>query len=257
MVDFGGLALTFSWVARLTVRIELGRSRYVRLVSEWLRVFEDAGLEPAATKANVKGVPDEVGNRKSLRGGFMCGTLSLRKCLLVAAMSTLAALSLASHSSTVSAQAQQSAELKRLDAWRGQWTTRGRLYKTAYSPEGEITITMTCGWSAYNAYMICDHLFSGPRGKSDDITIYTYNATDKSYKFYNVDQSGTPRNTPMTVEGDIWTYSSEMEKDGKKIPIKTINDFSNPGVVTWNTKYSDDAGAHWTLMNEGVDTKIR
>jgi hypothetical protein len=48
-----------------------------------------------------------------------------------------------------------------------------------------------------------------------------------------------------------------MEKDGKKIQIKTINDFSKPGVVTWNTKYSDDAGAHWTLMNEGVDTKVR
>jgi hypothetical protein len=182
--------------------------------------------------------------------------LFLRIGLAGAILSGLAAFGLGSHSTTVMAQAPQSAELKKLDAWTGQWTTRGTLYKTAYSPAGEITITMTCNWSAYNAYIICDHLFSGPRGKSDDITIYTYNAADKSYKFYDVDQSGTPRNTPMSIEGDIWTYSSEMEKDGKKIQIKTINDFSKPGVVTWNTKYSDDAGAHWTLMNEGVDTKV-
>jgi hypothetical protein len=181
----------------------------------------------------------------------------LRIGLAATLVSGLAAFALVSYSSTVSPQSQQSAETKKLDAWTGQWTTRGKLYKTPYSPEGEITITMTCGWSAYNAYMICDHLFSGPRGKSDDITIYTYNAADKSYKFYNVDQSGTPRNTPMAIEGDVWTYSSEMEKVGKKILIKTINDFSKPGVVAWNTKYSDDAGAHWTLMNEGIDTKAR
>ena len=51
LADFGVFGLTFSWVARLTVRMKLGRSRYTRLVSEWLRVFEDAGLKTAATKA--------------------------------------------------------------------------------------------------------------------------------------------------------------------------------------------------------------
>jgi hypothetical protein len=176
---------------------------------------------------------------------------------IAVSMSALAGILHAHQPSPAPQQSPQSAETKKLAAWTGQWTTTGKLYKTAYSPAGEITITMTCGWSAYNAYMICDHLFSGPCGKSDDITIYTYNATDKSYKFYNVDQSGTPQNTPMTIAGDIWTYDSETEKDGKKILIKTINDFSKPGVVTWNTKYSDDAGAHWTLMIDGVDTKVR
>jgi hypothetical protein len=177
---------------------------------------------------------------------------------LVAAFATGgAAFSVASHPSPIAAQEPQSLELKKLDAWTGRWTTRGKLYKTAYSPAGDITITMTCGWSAYNGYVICDHLFSGPRGKSNDLTVYTYNTTDKSYKFCSVDQSGAPRSTPLTISGDIWTYDSEMEKDGKKILIKTINDFSKSGIVTWNTKYSDDAGERWTLMNEGVDTKVR
>ncbi len=156
-----------------------------------------------------------------------------------------------------SQQSAQSPELKKLDAWSGRWSTHGKLYKTAYSTEGEITITATCAWSAYNGYMICDHLFNGPRGKSNDLTIYTYNPAEKSYKFSSFDQSGAPRATPITVEGDIWTYRSEMEKDGKKIQIKTINDFSRSGIVSWNTKYTDDDGAHWTLMNEGVDTKER
>lgn len=91
----------------------------------------------------------------------------------------------------------------------------------------------------------------------NDLTVYTYNPVDKSYKFYSVDQSGAPRSVPLTIAGDIWTYNNDMEKDGKKILIRTANDFSKPGIVTWNTKFSDDAGAHWTLMNEGVDTKVR
>jgi hypothetical protein len=150
----------------------------------------------------------------------------------------------------------QSPELKVLDAWSGYWTTRGKLYDTAYSHAGEISITATCGWSANGAFMICDHVFKGPSGTSNDLTVYTYNLTDKSYKFYGLDRSGAPSTTPLTIAGNIWSYDrDEQEKDGKTIHIKTINDFSKPGMVTWNTKFTADGGAHWTLMNEGVDTR--
>jgi len=176
--------------------------------------------------------------------------------LLICSTSGLTALSRTSRQSQQTVQARRS-ELKHLDAWSGQWTTQGKLYDTPYGHAGIITIAMTCGWSAYNGYMICDHLFNGPAGKRNDLTVYTYNQADNSYKFYSVDQTGAPRTVPLTIEGDIWTYNSEMEKDGKKILIKTINDFSKPEIVVWNTKFSADAGAHWTLMNEGIDTKVR
>src|SRR5215472_10584315 len=84
----------------------------------------------------------------------------------------------------------QSAELKVLDAWRGTWTTEGKWYGTPYSHAGEITITMTCGWSSYGGYMICDHLINGPAGKRNDLSVYTYNPVDKSYKFCGIDRSG-------------------------------------------------------------------
>lgn len=181
--------------------------------------------------------------------------LSVVVCVILALISGVAFCSDASRGSQETLPA-QGPERKNLDAWSGRWTTQGKLYDTAYSHAGDITITMTCGWSAYNGYMICDHIFSGPAGKSNDLTIYTYNQADKSYQFCSVDHAGVLRSTPLTIEGRIWTYNSEMEKDGKKILIRTINDFSTTGTVTWNTKFSADAGAHWTLMNEGVDTKV-
>lgn len=153
--------------------------------------------------------------------------------------------------------AMQATELKRLDAWSGRWTTEGKLLDTPYSHAGKIAITTTCGWSAYNGYMICDHLFSGPSGSHNDLTVYVYNPADKTYTLCSVGPAGTPQSVPLTIEGNIWTYNSEMEKDGKKILIKTTNDFSKPGTVLWNTKFSSDGGAHWTLVNEGVDSKVR
>lgn len=171
---------------------------------------------------------------------------------------SMSGLTIPSRPSGPSQQAVQEkkAELKNLDAWSGRWTTQGKLYDTPYSHAGNITIEMTCGWSAYNGYMICDHLFNGPAGKRNDLTVYTYNQADHLYKFFSLDQAGAPRSVPLTIEGNVWTYNSEMEKDGKKILIKTINDFSKPDVVVWNTKFSADGGANWTLMNEGVDNKV-
>ena len=52
-------------------------------------------------------------------------------------------------------------------------------------------------------------------------------------------------------------FDTDEEQKGKKIHIKTINDFSKPGIIAWNTKFTDDAGAHWTLMNEGTDTRTK
>lgn len=177
--------------------------------------------------------------------------------LLVASVGAVALLARASQQGAQQAaeSPSQSAELKVLDAWSGKWTTQGKLYDTPYSHAGEITITMTCGWSSYGGYMICDHVINGPSGKHNDLSVYTYNPADKSYKFCGLDRSGVPRATPLTIDGKVWSYDSDEEEKGAKIHIKTINDFSKPGVVTWNTKFTADGGAHWTLMNEGVDTK--
>jgi hypothetical protein len=156
-----------------------------------------------------------------------------------------------------STQTVQPPELKKLDAWSGQWTTKGKRYETAYSHAGEITVTMNCGWSTYGGYMICDHLVIGLSGQRNELSIFTYNQADKSYKFCGLDQTGVPRTTLLTIEGNVWSFDSDDEENGKIVHTTTINDFSKPGVVMWNTKFSADGGAHWTLMNEGVDTKVR
>ena len=107
---------------------------------------------------------------------------------------------------TLSRSAQQSPPpqppaFKVLDAWTGRWSTVGKLYDTPYSRAGDVRITMTCGWFAYRGYMMCDHLLSGSSEKHNDLSIYTYNETDKSYKFCGFDRTGVLRATPLTNRG--------------------------------------------------------
>ena len=148
-----------------------------------------------------------------------------------------------------------SPELKVLDAWSGRWVTHGKLFETPYSHAGEISITSTCGWTENGGFMICDQIFTGPRGTNNDLTLYTYNPVDKSYRFCGIGRSGEPSTNQIKIEGNVWSFDRDQEQNGKKIHIRTINDFSKPGVITWNTKFTEDGGAHWTLMNEGVDTR--
>ncbi len=68
-----------------------------------------------------------------------------------------------------------------------------------------------------------------PSGTRNDLSIYTYNESEKSYNSQAFDRSGTPRATPLTIEGSLWSYLRRRTK-GKKIHIKTINDFSKPGL---------------------------
>ena len=133
---------------------------------------------------------------------------------LLITLSILAPTTL-SHSSPQSSPLQSPA-LKVLDAWTGQWTTHGKLYDTTLSHAGEITITMTCAWSAYGGYMICDHLFTGPSGTRNDLSIYTYNESEKSYKFCGFDRSGTPRATPLTIDGSSGVTTPTKNKKARK-----------------------------------------
>src|SRR6202041_2633874 len=97
-----------------------------------------------------------------------------------------------------------------------------------------------CSWSSYGGQMGCGPPGNGPPRKRTDFLGYNYNPADQAYKFCGLDRTGTPRVTPLKIDGKVWSYDRDEEEKGQKIHIKTINDFSKPGVVPWNTKFSAD-----------------
>jgi hypothetical protein len=148
--------------------------------------------------------------------------------------------------------------LKKLDVWIGHWTTQRQAKDTPYSRARSISSETTCAWSANHGYMICDQLINDAGVISNELSIYTYSEREKAYKFFGLDMNGQPRSVPLTIEGNVWTYGGKpFEANGKKIQIRTTNEFVSPTTVIFRTEYSDDGGAHWTLINEGKDTKVK
>jgi hypothetical protein len=152
---------------------------------------------------------------------------------------------------------QTGSELNKVDVWAGHWTTQGESMDSAFSSAGKLSSDMTCAWSPYHGYMMCDQLIDSPNGKMNSLSVYTYSEKENAFKFYGLDKDGMPRSTAVTVKNTLWTYTGSFESKGKKIDVRTMNIFMSADKVLWHTEYSDDGGQHWVLMNQGSDTRVK
>ncbi len=146
-------------------------------------------------------------------------------------------------------------ELEKLDVWSGHWTTRGESKDTPYSRAESLSSEMTCTWAPNHGYLICDQTIAGKDGRVDSLSVYTHSETEKKFKFYGIGQGGNPRTPPLTIDGNVWTYGGGFEDKGKRIEIRTTNEFVSSTKVRWRTEFSEDGGRHWRLMNSGTDVK--
>lgn len=91
---------------------------------------------------------------------------------------------------------------------------------------------------------------------STQLSIYSYNSKDKNYAISSMAGPGKqPWNGTVIINGNVWTYPGGFEANGKKVEVRTTNDFSVAGTETFKSEFSEDGGAHWTVMLQGVAHK--
>jgi hypothetical protein len=147
--------------------------------------------------------------------------------------------------------------LDALNAFAGKWIVTGEMKDSAYSKAMKLGSDETiCSWSANHGFLICDQLIHAPDGMLNQLSLYTYNEKDHSYAFFGFSRDNPRARTPkFNIEDNLWTYSNEFDDGAKHIRIRTTNKFDSPNHVIWRSEFSDDNGAHWTLMGEGTDTR--
>jgi len=158
---------------------------------------------------------------------------------------------------TSSLFAQDGSPLDKLGAFAGKWKTEGKSLDTPYSKAGTNSAETNCSWSANHGYLVCDQTVHISDGTSNDLSIYTYNAADKSFSFFGISRNDSHVRTPkLTIEGNLWTYSGGFDnKDGKHISFRTVNEFKSNSLVTYVSEYSED-GQHWNQTGSGSSTRI-
>ena len=146
-------------------------------------------------------------------------------------------------------------EISKMDVWVGTWESQTQVMTTPYSEAASMTSEMTCTWSPHHGFILCDHLMNGPTGISNSLSVYTYDDS-QDLQVLRRQQRRFPREVPMQVKGNVWSFGTEVQNQDKTIMFLTNDEFLSDKVMHFRTEFSEDNGRNWKELNQGQLTKI-
>jgi hypothetical protein len=140
---------------------------------------------------------------------------------------------------------------KKLGAYLGKWETEG-----TFAGGAKISTSLECRWSPMGVYLVCDQLVRMGGADHHQFTVYSYSSKD-GYSYTTLNDPGAkPSSGGIVIEGNLWTYDSSFEANGKKTMIRTTNEFADAKTEIFKVATSEDNGAHWKPVLEGKARKI-
>jgi hypothetical protein len=140
---------------------------------------------------------------------------------------------------------------KKLGAFLGKWETEG-----AFASGQKTSTSLECRWSPQGFYLVCDQLVR-MAGEHRQFTVYSYDSKTGNYSYTTLaDPGAKPSTGGITIKGNLWTYESSFEANGKTTMIRTTNEFIDDKTEVFKVASSDDGGAHWKIGLEGKARKI-
>ena len=141
---------------------------------------------------------------------------------------------------------------KKLGAFVGKWETEG-----TFTSGQKTSTTLECRWSPQGSYLVCDQLVN-MGGEHHQFTVYSYNSKAGNYSFTTLaDPGAKPTTGGITIKGNLWTYDdSSFESNGKKTVMRVTNEFTDPKTEVFKVTSSEDNGATWKPMLQGVARKV-
>jgi hypothetical protein len=141
---------------------------------------------------------------------------------------------------------------KKLGAFVGKWQTEG-----SFTSGQKTSTTLECRWSPQGSYLVCDQLVN-MGGEHHQFTVYSYNSNAGNYSFTTLaDPGAKPTTGGITIKGNLWTYDdSSFESNGKKTVVRVTNEFTDAKTEVFKVVTSEDNGATWKPMLQGVARKV-
>jgi hypothetical protein len=149
----------------------------------------------------------------------------------------------------------------RLAVWAGHWKRHGEVKETEFSHARTFDYDVQCSFLPHGAFMACSSLSLMPdpnhgNSISNTATLLYYSNVDKAFKYTEVHPDGGTDEGTALVAGNVWTEPREIQrKSGGVADARFVYDFASPDKTLARFEISTDKGAHWTLVDEFVDTK--
>lgn len=142
---------------------------------------------------------------------------------------------------------------KKLGAFVGKWETEG-----SFTSGQKTSTTLECRWSPQGSYLVCDQLVRMGAGDQRQFTVYSYNSKAGNYSFTTIaDPGAKPTTGGITIKGNLWTYDdSSFTANGKTTTVRVTNEFTDAKTEVFKVVTSEDNGATWKPMLQGVARKV-
>jgi hypothetical protein len=121
------------------------------------------------------------------------------------------------------AHAQPSPEQKKLESFVGKWKTDVDIKATAAAPASKASGTEDCEWFA-NLHIVCKAESTGAAGSYRTMRIMSYVPALKSYSQYAVDSFGYAVLSVGQLQGNTWTFTTELPGMKLRSIMKTTSD---------------------------------
>jgi uncharacterized protein YxeA len=144
---------------------------------------------------------------------------------------------------------------KKLGTFVGKWKTEG-----TFTPSGQKTSTsLECRWSPQGSYLVCDQLVNlDTIGDHRQFTVYSYDSKSGNYSYVTLaDPGAKPTTGGITIKGNLWIYDdSSFNTNGKTTLVRVTNEFTDPKTEVFNVTSSEDNGANWKVVLQGIARKV-
>ena len=139
----------------------------------------------------------------------------------------------------------------KLAAFLGKWQSEG-----TFANGSQVVSSLDCRWSAQVDFLVCEQAIKMAGGDHHQLTIYSYNSKDQNYSYTTLGDPGArPTSGNVQIKGNVWTYSTTFERDGKTTQVRTINEFTTASNETFKVESSDDGGTTWKTLLQGTARK--
>jgi hypothetical protein len=124
---------------------------------------------------------------------------------------------------TAPAMAQPGPEQKKLDYLVGKWKTEIDVKPSAASPGGKVSGTEECE-SFANLHVVCKSESTSAAGLYKSMRVISYVAALKQYSQYTVDSLGYAVLSLGAIQGNTWTFTSDLGTMKTRYTMKTSGD---------------------------------
>jgi len=146
-------------------------------------------------------------------------------------------------------------EHKKLDYFTGNWTCDCDLKPGPMGPGGTMTWTQDSKWMDGGFFVVTHSTYkSASMGNGNGISFLGYDADEKKYTYNEFNSSGEANESKGTVDGDAWTWISDMKQPPGK--GRYSEKILSPTSYAFKFEMSS-GGATWTPVMDGKCTKSK